>query len=239
VTTKVVCVFNNPGVFDKVVKDNVHLKNCTIFKYDNTKVNIAITKHYNNFIKENIDETSDFWCLFIHQDFGMMEDIDVITSKLNKKHIYGAVGYKTYKGIFFGRKDRYKSFGIKSHFGISTRTMILWGQILQGNNDFNFVTIGRKAFFPKTVDAIDCCCIMLHSSLINKYKLRFDENLKFHMYVEEFCYKARKQYKIKVKVVQMKCFHMGSGSYNEEFANSAQYLKDKFHIERVPSTCPN
>ncbi len=238
-STKIVCVFNKPEIFDKVVKNNKNLKNCDIWGYDNTKDNVAVTKYYNDFIEKNISMTSDFWCLFIHQDFGIMEDIDLLVRKLNRKHIYGAVGNKTYRGFFFGQKDKYKPFGIKSRFGISFRSMKLWGMILQGNNDDNFITIGQKAFFSKTVDAIDCCCIMLHSSMIEKYKLRFDENLNFHMYVEELCYNAKKNYKIKIKVVQMKCFHMGRGSYDEEFIKSAQYLKDKFHIKRVPSTCPN
>ena len=77
----------------------------------------------------------------------------------------------------------------------------------------------------------------MHSSLIKKYNLRFDENLSFHMYAEELCYRAKKDYKIKSKVVQMKCFHMGEGSLNDEFYKAVEYLKEKFHTDKIPSTC--
>ncbi|MFA7659084.1 MAG: hypothetical protein WCY19_06605 [Candidatus Gastranaerophilaceae bacterium] len=228
-TAKIICVYNNPKIFDKVVKNNEHLKNCEIFAYDNTVENISITKQYNRFIEENIKAAArggrlekDFWCLFIHQDFGMMEDINPILEKLSTNNIYGAVGSKFYDGFLFR----------KNGFNIN------YGRILQGNNDFNFHEYGVKVKRPKTVDSVDCCCIIVHSSLVKKYNLHFDENLDFHMYAEEFCYSAKKNYRIKSKIVQMKCFHMGTGNLNEEFQKSAQYLKEKFNIKRVPSTCP-
>lgn len=240
--TKIICVYNNQEIFDKVVKSNENLKNCEIFAYDNTTENIAITKHYNNFINENIgaatkggrtSKDSDFWCLFIHQDFGIMENIDLALEKLNKNHIYGAIGVKIFRGLFFGKK------GKDRHLGFKSSLVLTLGRIFQGNNDFNFKKHGRKIFFNPTVDAIDCCCTIVHSSLIEKYNLRFDENLSFHLYAEELCYSAKKNHKIKTKIVQINCYHMGKGNLNEEFQKSAQYLKDKFKIKRIPSTCPN
>ena len=231
--TRVVCVWNNREVYEKVVKNNENLKNCTIVDFDNTNENTAITKCYNDFITTKIDENSDFWCLFIHQDFGLMEDTDSVVEKLDKKCMYGAVGMKIFKGIFIGKKGPNQKIGLKRHF-----KMIL-GEILQGNNDFNFYKYGKKLHFPTTVDSVDCCCIMMHSSLIRKYSLRFDENLDFHMYAEDLCYGAKIGHKIKTKVVQMECYHMGLGNINEDFQKSAQYLRDKYDIKYIPSTCPN
>lgn len=228
--TKVICVFNNQEIFDKVVKNNENLKNCEIIAFDNSKENIAITKRYNNFIKEKIKldaNNEGFWCAFIHQDFGFMESPNSVFEKLDKRFIYGVVGAKFFNIIHFNR-DGFKRFFVKNY-----------GMILQGNNDFNFHEYGQKIKRPKTVNSIDCCCVIVHSSLIRKYNLEFDENLNFHMYAEELCYKAKKTYKIKTKVVQMDCFHMGTGKLDEEFKKSAQYLKEKFKIKRIPSTCPN
>lgn len=240
-SSKVICVVNNQEIFDKVVKNNENLKNSEHFVYNNTQENTAITKHYNTFIEENLNtntelqvtQDNDSWCLFIHQDFGVMEDIDSVLKKLDKNYIYGAVGVKTLKGIFFGKK------GKDRHLGFKTSLKLTLGRILQGNNDFNLKKHGRPAIFQPMVDAIDCCCIIIHSSLIKKYNLRFDENLDFHLYAEELCYRAKKDYKIKTKVVQMKCFHLGQGTLDENFEKSAKYLKEKFKINSIPSTCYN
>lgn len=225
--TKVVCVVNNYDIFNSVVKNNENLKNCEIIDYDNTTENIPITKRYNDLIDNNINENSDFWVAFIHQDFGFRENLNSLLKKMDKKHIYGAVGATLHKGLFIGKE------------GFKTSIALIWGRILQGNNDFNFKKYGLPIIVPITADAIDCCCIMMHSSLIAKHHLRFDENLSFHMYAEELCYRVKKEYKVKTKVIQTKCFHLGKGSLNEEFQKSAQYLKEKFKIKRIPSTCKN
>lgn len=225
---KIICVVNDYETFDKVVKHNENLANLEVIDFDNSKENIAITKRYNNFIDRSVSNCEeDFWCLFIHQDFGCEENISPRLEKFDKNCIWGAIGAKLYKGLFFGREGFKKSISIN------------WGQIKQGNNDFNFKKYGRRIFGQKTVDAVDCCCIIIHSSLIKKYDLRFDENLSFHMYAEELCYRAKKEHKIKTKVSQIKCFHLGRGKIGEEFFKSAQYLKEKFKIDRIPSTCRN
>ena len=225
---KLVCVVNDYAIFDEVIKNNENLADFEITDFDNREENVAITKRYNSFIEENVaNNADDFWVLFVHQDFGFMENPNPMLKAMDKASIWGAVGVNLYKGLFLG-KDCFKP-----------SITIAWGRILQGNNDFNFKEYGRKIWFKKTVDAVDCCCVMVHSSLIKKYNLRFDENLSFHMYAEELCYRAKKDHKIKSKVVPMKCFHLGKGNLNEEFSNSVKYLKEKFKINRVPSTCRN
>jgi len=225
---KIVSVVNDYAIFDKVIKNNENLTNFDIIDYDNTKENIAITKRYNNFIEETVAQCSDdFWVLLVHQDFGITDNINSILGKLDKKCIWGAIGAVLYHGLFIGKEGFKKSISLT------------WGQIEQGNNDFNFKKYGRKILNQKTVDSLDCCCVIIHSSLIKKYNLHFDENLSFHMYAEELCYSAKKQHKIKSKVIQMNCYHLGKGKLDDEFSNSAKYLKEKFKIERIPSTCWN
>lgn len=234
---KVICAFNNQEIFDKVVKNNENIKSAELFAYDNTIDNISITKRYNDFINSELSNNDkNFWCVFIHQDFGILEDIETVVAKLDKKNIYGAVGVKIFKGLFWGKRhsvEKQVSFGFKNELKLT------YGRILQGNNDFNFKPHGRKLYFQATVDTVDCSCIIVHSSLIRKYNLRFDENLSFHMYAEELCYSAKKNHKIKTKVIQMNCYHLGKGTFDEEYQKSAQYLKDKFKINKVPSVCPN
>lgn len=231
--SKLVCVYNNKETYEKIVESNDYIKNCELFGYDNTAKNTPITKLYNEFINENIKSNS--WLVFIHQDFGIMEDLETLIKKLDKKHIYGTVGVKIFKGLFWGKK--YNIDEIKR--GFKTELKLTIGRILQGDNKLGLKRHGRPALFQPTVDAIDCCCIIIHSSLFKKYNLRFDEHLSFHMYAEELCYRTKKDYKIKTKVIQTKCFHLGKGCLNEEYQKSVQYIKEKFNIKRIPSTCPN
>lgn len=232
---KVVCVYNDEKIFEKVVKDNKFLSGCELVAFDNRFENISITKRYNCFIEDTLKQSSDddFWYVFIHQDFGVLEDINSVLNKLNPDFIYGAVGVKVFKGLFWGKS------GFDRRLGFKIELKLTFGQILQGDDDYGLKKHGRKAYWPIEVDAIDCCCIIIHSSLVNRYNLRFDENLSFHMYAEELCYRAKKDYKIKTKIAQMNCFHIGVGCLNEEYYNSAKYLKEKFKVKTIPSTCPN
>lgn len=234
--TKIICVFKNTEIFDKVVKNNENLNDCKIFAYDNTQENVSITKRYNNFIDKNVlslNTKEDFWCVFIHQDFGFMEKISEIIDPLDTNCIYGAMGVRFLHGVFIGKK------GLERKLGLKNKLKVLIGRFLQGNNDFNFKEMGYKVNRPYPVETVDCCCIIIHSSLIKKHNLKFDENLNFHMYAEELCYRAKKDYKIKIKVIQIKCYHLGSGALNKAYQESVQYLKEKFKVDEVPSTCPN
>ncbi len=234
-STKIVCVVNNFEIFESVVKNNGSLTHCEIISYDNSSDNVSITKRYNDFINDYVLNTEqDFWCFFVHQDFGFMESIEKFLSKLDKNAIYGTIGVKS-----FGNKALEK-LGLSNKIKIKGkgRLKLPFGQILQGNNDFNFHKYGFEVFTQMEVDSVDCCCIMIHSSLIRKHNLLFDENLSFHLYAEELCYRAKNELKIKTKVVQAKCFHMGRGNIDEVFCESLNYLQVKFKTSNIPSTCP-
>jgi len=230
--TKIICVFNKQEFFEKVIVNCKYHKNCEFFGYDNTKENTALTKHYNYFIEENIPqdatpENSDFWCVFMHQDFAFQEDIDLALKNLDKNFIYGPIGIKFLTPNLCQSKERFKP-----------TDAICFGKILQMAGS-QFIHYGCEIKEPTIVDTVDCCCIIMHSSLIRKFNLRFDENLSFHMYAEELCYRARRDYELETKANQFHCFHLGAGTTNEEFKNSAQYLKAKFNINKIPSTCDN
>jgi len=234
-STKVVCVVNNYDIFDKVVKENSCLNNCEIVHYDNTLENISITKRYNDFIENYIQNPSDdFWCVFIHQDFGFTEILEKKLPKMDKNCIYGTVGIKLFNIKALQKLGLYEKMKIKG----KNKLKVPFGKIKQGNNDFTFRDYGLEVFTQIVVDAIDCCCIMIHSSLISQYKLRFDENLTFHLYSEELCYRTKHDYKIDTRVIQTKCFHMGIGSLSDEFYESLKYVNEKFNIPAIPSTCP-
>ena len=108
------------------------------------------------------------------------------------------------------------------------------GEIYQVDSKRN---IGNKVLGNPEVKTVDCCCMIVHSSLLYKENMLFDENLDFHMYVEDFCITARKQKNIKTKIVQFDCAHLSSGNINKALEQNARYVKKKHNLFRISSTC--
>jgi 2-polyprenyl-3-methyl-5-hydroxy-6-metoxy-1,4-benzoquinol methylase len=57
------------------------------------------------------------------------------------------------------------------------------------------------------VDTLDCQCAIVHSSLVEKYNLCFDENLKFDLYIEDFCINAKINHDIESNILNINCCH--------------------------------
>ena len=112
-----------------------------------------------------------------------------------------------------------------------------FGQINQSQNASGSKTFGRKIYFDKIVSSVDCCCLIVHSSLINKYNLRFDENLSWHMYAEDFCIHAKAVHNITSLITQFDCFHLGEGKLSDDFRTCAKYVKDKHKLKWLKTTC--
>jgi hypothetical protein len=90
---------------------------------------------------------------------------------------------------------------------------------------------------PKLVDTVDCCCMIVHTSLIKKYDLQFDERLMYHLYVEDFSLNARYAYGVKTKALQIECMHLSLGNATRDFYDSLAYLKSKYKGKRFVGTC--
>mgnify|MGYP003571432046 CR=1 FL=1 len=109
----------------------------------------------------------------------------------------------------------------------------LYGRILQSHKDgTHVVTLGEFVDVPTKVNTFDCQCIIMHSSLIEKYHLRFDENLLFDLYVEDFCIHAFEKYQIASKVLQVNCQHWSRGVLQKRFFEKHAYLQDKYKGSR-------
>lgn len=70
--------------------------------------------------------------------------------------------------------------------------------------------------------------IIVHSSLIKKYDLRFDETLSFDLYVEDFCIQAREKYGIVSKILPLKCQHYSYGNVSKRFYELLKYMRKKY-----------
>ena len=173
---------------------------------DNTLDNRTISYRYNSVINELLKDPNPEWLVFCHQDFRFNEDILPRLLYLDKNYIYGPIG-------------------------ISSNSNILLGRIIQTNNKPIGIICNEC-----DVDTIDAMCMIVNKDIIREYNLSFDENFRFHFYVEDFCLQAREK-DIKTKTLQMNCQHMSRalrGDINSlEFHESRNILIKKWGSVRT------
>jgi hypothetical protein len=202
----IITVIRDFGIYDRLVKNNVFNRGAVFAPFDNTKENKTITNRYNEFL-DFYDYSRESWFVFCHEDFELKEDLSARLKTLDKNIIYGPIG---------------SPLGLKIIF--SPKTL---GLIYNSNKDGSGkVLSGALAPFAQA-GALDCQCLIVHSGLIAKYKLRFDENLRYDMYVEDFCISAREEYGVGAKILQLKCQHYSWGNITAEFWDSFDYLRAK------------
>jgi len=209
---QVCCVVNNFLIYDTTVLSNSNMSQYEIHMFDNTKENIGISERYNQFIERKMSD--DKWIIFSHQDFAFLEEISIKLNGLDRSCIYGPIGAVT-----------------------ENEKRIIYGEINQGHNGL-ITKHGKKISTPHLVETVDCACIIIHSSLIKKYSLRFDEKLDFHHYAEEFCLNAKYSHDIKTKVLQVECVHASYGSLSDNFFKAVKYVQNKYNDFKYVSTCP-
>lgn len=221
---QIICVVNNFAIFNKAFKDNTSLSHASIRVYDNAKENIVIPRRYNDFIKNYMNEES--WLIFCHQDFVFLEDPYAVLQTLNQNYIYGPIGAARKRGIFIRNSK------------IKFEKKILLGQINQVRSDNTLSKDGIYLTRPRPVDTVDCCCVIVHASLVRKYNLQFDERFSFHLYAEDFSLNARYTHGIETKALQIKCRHLSIGnSVNKDFQDLLAYLKSKYKGKQFVGTC--
>lgn len=113
--------------------------------------------------------------------------------------------------------------------GVSSKGM--FGRITQTNG-----SLLGKVCEKCTVDTIDAMCMLVHKDTIREYNLSFDENFKYHFYVEDFCLQAKTK-GILTRILQMNCQHrsrtMSGDLGSSEFRDSRNILVKKWHTART------
>lgn len=217
--------------YTTLVKNNSFLHGCSFYPYDNSQENWPVSARYNDFIDNHLPQ--DGWIIFCHQDFEFLQDPREVLKNLDKNCIYGPVGvaakkHKNLSLIFHSwRKPSLK-------WGTELRPMY-YGQVKQGPAGQEKI-IGLKLKKPQPVDTVDCCCFMLHSSLIRAKQLRFDEQFDFHLYSEDFSLAAR-QKGVQTQAVQIDCRHYSPGHTDKKFWDKYHALIQKYPQEIFLTTC--
>ncbi len=227
-----VCVVNKMDVFTSTILDNVFMNSHAIHMIDNREQNIGIAERYNDFIDNSLPDNS--WIVFCHQDFGLQENISIKLDGLDRGSIYGPTGAAGVRQLVcIGAMSRYGIERLRIGF---YKRWKKFGQVTQITPQ-KTRKMGRKIRKPVIVDTVDSCCLIIHSSLINRYKLRFDEALQWHLYAEDLSLNARYNHGIFTKAVQLKCVHLSGGTIDYLFHENLNYLKKKYGTERFATTC--
>lgn len=209
--TKIITVVRDKDFYDRFVGTNPFNNGAEFIICDNTKNNIGIPKHYNKYL-DKYNYNDEDWLVFCHEDWETKENWLNKLNKLDKNSIYGTFGTKLYK--------QKKSFQKRYIGNIEVSN--------KDGSDNGY--IGYNVITGETVETFDCMAIIIHSSLIKKYNIRFDENLDFHHYAEELCIRLNEQFGIKSRILQMHCKHWSYGVPlpNKDFSKAFNYVKNKF-----------
>lgn len=198
------CVADNPVLFDY---PKIH--------FDNRKGNERISVLYNRFL-DTYDYTHASWLCFCHEDFQPLEPLSPILGTLSQDALYGPIGSRlSCRQPFFPPGGLWECE--------------LLGRIDQSDKDGqNLRTMGTAVEAKTVVDTLDCQCLILHSSLVSRYQLRFDEKLSFDLYVEDFCATAYSKHGIQTRIVPFKCQHWSGGTIAKRFMEQRDYLRKKY-----------
>lgn len=220
---QIVCVKNDDGVFRTMIGENPFMNKYPVIAYDNRAENIGIPLRYNHFIESHMND--DSWLVFCHQDFGFDEDPLDRLRELDRGFLYGPIGAARRRGIFIrGGK-------------IVLEKKVLLGRIRQARGDNRFFDHGIPITRPVPVDTVDCCCLIVHASLVKEHGLRFDENLGFHLYAEEFSLNARINHGVRTMAVPLNARHLSFGDTSPDFHRSLDYVRRKYEGTTFAGTC--
>ncbi|MDR2720906.1 MAG: hypothetical protein LBB15_01290 [Puniceicoccales bacterium] len=197
----IVTVVRDFQMYGRLVRKNPFNSGAKFCPIDNTILNRGIPTCYNEFL-ENYDYENDEWIVFCHEDWEVMENFEKILSTLGKGALHGPIGVDfkmDMKGMIFGCS--------------------------RDGSDFHLV--GQSCKTGTVVATFDCQCLIVHSSLVRQHHLRFDEHLKFDLYVEEFCINCSETYEISSKIVSVKCCHHSHGKVEQKFFECLKHVAKK------------
>jgi len=207
----IISVVRDYKMYNRCVAHNSYANMHTLNAIDNRSQNDHISILYNQFL-EAYDYTKPAWLMFCHEDFEIKQDVSPLLVLLDKTVLYGPIGAKTsirYFGMYY--------------------VWQLLGQITESNKDgSNPRLIGKPVPAGTPIETFDCQCLIVHSELIRKTGLRFDERLSFDLYIEDFCIQAKEEFNVASCILPFNCQHWSSGNIKERYHQQEKYLNAKY-----------
>jgi hypothetical protein len=197
-------------MYERCVARNPYCDGCVLQVYDNRKSNDGIPLAYNRLL-DSRPQNEDVWYVFCHEDFQLKEPIIPLLDKLDKTSLWGPIGARTVP-----------------RFGVYYQWRLL-GKIEECKKDGTGIKdVGTEVAKGSIVDTFDCQCLIVHSSVIHQFNLRFDENLSFDLYVEDFCMASHERYGIPSKILPLKACHWSGGNVQDRYYAQETYLNKKY-----------
>ena len=206
IKVSVASVVRDFAMYERCVLDNPYFKGADLVMLDNRIENKTITERYNNFL-DGIDD--ERWIVLCHEDWELKENLQNVLVKLDKDKLYGPIG------AFIEEKK-------------NVDVLVMKGCVHQSPKDGGRTIVIRGKEPEGRVDTFDCQCLIFHSSLLRQHSLRFDENLRFDMYVEDFCVNAYERAGVESHAVSILCHHHSGGKLSQAFKDSVEYVRDKY-----------
>lgn len=197
-----VSVVRDFAMYERLVRGNPCNAAAEFVAFDNRTDNRTIPERYNSFL-DGRGGDEDVWYVFVHEDFEFLEPLEKRLPSLDRNSIYGPCG--------------------------AAASVPVAGVTLNSDKDGgSFRFVGAPVADGFEVATLDCMCLIVHSSLVARYGLRFDEKLTFDLYAEDFCVAARERHGIPTRICQLRCYHHSYGTIAPRFETQLEYLCGKY-----------
>lgn len=205
--------------YAKCFADNANVRRERIAVVDNRTDNQPIPVRYNAFLN-GYDYSQSAWFVFAHEDFEIREPIMGKLADCDCGSLWGVIG---------GRRRSLFGFGISGHYG----------SIVDADRSHpgQYVRVGKAVRKGFPVETFDCCALIVHSSLVRRYGLRFDPKLAFDLYVEDFCAMAKVKYGIVSRILPFEAIHHSLSVPQKRYYDLLPYLRKKYPHNCFTGTC--
>lgn len=206
----IVSVVRDFAMYEKCIRTNPYCRGCEFAPIDNREMNAGIPVGYNSFLASR-SANEDAWYVFCHEDWQPLENLGERFVDLDRESLWGVIGAST-----------------RVRWGIYHQWQLL-GTIEECQKDGRARrVIGTAVEKGCPVETFDCQCLIVHSSLIRRHHLRFDECLTFDLYVEDFCIAAKERAGVISRVLPLLGCHWSGGRVLPRYYEQEAYLNDKW-----------
>ena len=210
-----ISVVRDEAMYRRCIVENKFCNDCELMKFDNRAKNEVIPVLYNRAL-DGLAYSTPRWIVFAHEDFEACEPLAARLAEADPNRIYGLVG---------GRASLHQL----PWFLGGVWSIVTMGQIGQSAKDgSNVIRVGTAAPMNTEVETVDCLFLAIHSSLVERFRLRFDEHLSFDLYVEDFCINAFVHHQVKTALLSLACCHHSGGCVQPRFFEQLVYLNAKY-----------
>ena len=210
----IVSVVRDFDMYERCVRANPSAAGCECVPLDNRTRNEGVPTGYNRFLAAR-PPNEEAWYVFCHEDFQLQEPLAPLLATCDRQTLWGPIGACTH--VRFGVYHQWR----------------LTGCVEECRKDGSAVRrIGAPVPFGTRVETFDCQCLIVHSSLIARLRLRFDEALTFDLYVEEFCMAAHERGAVPARILPVRCRHWSGGQVQPRYRTQEAHVNAKY-----PTSC--